>query len=213
MTESEQEDWRITERYVAELKAGRQPRLEEYLVRYPGSASAIADFVAYYQAVELQLPEEDLAYHPPTLESRALFQRARQQARSPSEPLMSLLVAPQGTLTPAQLAHELDISEDIVMLLEQRVLAEATIPVHLVERLAFTLRRPEQEIRAYLRQPPPPPRRRGTTTNLRRIAEEAASYGPPQVSAQSFLWVLGESTLATMEQKQFWQEIVREEQT
>ncbi|HEY4383599.1 MAG TPA: hypothetical protein VGN34_03860 [Ktedonobacteraceae bacterium] len=215
MTESEQEEavWRITERYVAELKAGRQPRLQEYLARYPRYASAIADFVAYYQALELQLPEETLEYHPPTPDEHALLQRALQQTRLPPEPLSSLLSARQSS-TLTGLAHELDIGEDIVMLLEQRMLAEESIPALLIERLAFVLRRSEQDIRAYLRRITPSRGQRGATTHLRYVAETAASYAQDrssQAPARNFLQALEESLQATPEQKTFWREIIQEE--
>ncbi|HTK11991.1 MAG TPA: hypothetical protein VL485_32765 [Ktedonobacteraceae bacterium] len=215
MTESEQEEavWRITERYVAELKAGRQPRLQEYLARYPHYASAIADFAAYYQALELQLPEETLEYHSPTPDERALLQRALQQTRFPPEPLSSLLSARQGS-TLTRLADELDIGEDIVMLLEQRMLAEESIPALLIERLAFVLQRSAQDIRAYLHRTPPARGRQGATTHRRYVAEEAASYAqdrPSQAPARNFLQVLEESQQATPKQKTFWREIVQEE--
>jgi hypothetical protein len=54
--EQEEAVLRITASYVAELEAGLHPRLSDYLARYPQYAEAIADFVAYYHAVEAELP-------------------------------------------------------------------------------------------------------------------------------------------------------------
>ena len=50
----------ITAQYVAEVQAGRQPRLSDYLARYSHYADAIADFVAYYHAVEEVVPSTEV---------------------------------------------------------------------------------------------------------------------------------------------------------
>jgi hypothetical protein len=57
--EQEEAVLRITASYVAEMEAGLRPRLSDYLARYPQYAGAIADFVAYYHAVEADLPPAD----------------------------------------------------------------------------------------------------------------------------------------------------------
>src|SRR5262249_30289942 len=56
--QQEEDVLRITAQYVAEVQAGQQPRLSDYLVRYPHYADAITDFVTYYHAVEADLPLE-----------------------------------------------------------------------------------------------------------------------------------------------------------
>jgi hypothetical protein len=61
--EQEEAVLRITALYVAELEAGLHPRLSDYLARYPQYAGAIADFVAYYHAVEADLPPVNEAAH------------------------------------------------------------------------------------------------------------------------------------------------------
>ena len=50
----------ITAQYVDEVQAGRQPCLSDYLARYPYYADAIADFVAYYHAVEEVIPSTEV---------------------------------------------------------------------------------------------------------------------------------------------------------
>src|SRR2546429_6128299 len=109
----------ITAQYVAEVQAGRQPRLSDYLTRYPRYADAIADFVAYYHAVEEPMP---------TLFTTATGQR----------------------LLPSQLAAELDLSVDILLLLEQRAIAPATIPHMLYEQIAILLQQPSAMVQEYL---------------------------------------------------------------
>src|SRR5436305_11001811 len=54
--EQEEAVLRITARYVEEVQAGHQPNVSDYLARYPQYAGEIADFVAYYQAIEIDVP-------------------------------------------------------------------------------------------------------------------------------------------------------------
>jgi hypothetical protein len=221
ISEQEEDVWRITAMYVAELNAGRQPRLHDYLKRYPRYASAIADFVAYYQAVELQqtdeLPQTDdsLAYVPMTYESRMLMEGALLRASLPSEPLLSLFPAAPKHLTLTELAYALDLSEDIVTLLDQRLLTEESLPDLLIERLTFVLHRPEQAIRDYLKTPASLSFQRSSAhPELRYVAETPTSYSQnnlPAVPARSFLRALEESSNATPQQKRFWRGVVTDE--
>ncbi len=212
-SEHEEAIWRITEQYVRDLKTGRQPRLSDYLARYPHYAAAISEFVAYYQAVELQQTEESLEYAPASYESRALLERVLLQTPLSTEPLCSLLPTDHKHLTLKSLAYELDVSEDIVLLLEQRVLTEESLPALLIERLTFALHRSEQEIRTYLRESVSADRRRSGPDYQRYVAEETVSYAYNRstLSAQGFLQALEESEQATQKQKKFWREIVKNE--
>jgi hypothetical protein len=216
MNTSEQEEavWRITEKYVAELKAGSQPRLHDYLKRYPRYASAIADFVAYYQAVELPQTAESLEYVPMTYESRTLMESALLQASLSNVPLRSLFPVSPRHLTLTELAHALDLSEDIVALLDQRLLTVESIPDLLLERLTFVLHRPEQAIRDYLKTPASLSFQNSSGSAQQRfVAETSASYSlnDSPVSALSFLQALEESNDATLQQKRFWREIAKDE--
>ena len=56
--EQEEMMQRLTARYVSEFRAGQQPQLSEYLSRYPQYADTIADFVTYYHAIEVDIPQE-----------------------------------------------------------------------------------------------------------------------------------------------------------
>jgi hypothetical protein len=215
ISEQEEAVWRITAMYVAELKAGRQPRLHDYLKRYPLYASAIADFVAYYQAVELPQTDESLASVPMTDESRTLMKGALLRASLPSEPLLSLFPTSPKRLTLTELAHALDLSEEIVTLLDQRLLTEASLPDLLIERLTFVLHQPEQAIRDYLKTPASQSFQRSSARpELRYVAETPTSYSQnnsPAVPARSFLQALEESNDATSQQKRFWREIATDE--
>jgi hypothetical protein len=51
--EQEEVVLRCTAHYIEALQAGHQPEISDYLARYPQYADAIANFIAYYQTVEL----------------------------------------------------------------------------------------------------------------------------------------------------------------
>jgi hypothetical protein len=122
----------ITAQYVAEVQLGRKPHLSDYLARYPRHVDAIADFVAYYHAVEEAIPSMEV--------------------ESPAKGAMTTLftTATGQQLLPSQLATELDLSLDIILLLEQRAIAPATIPHMLYEQIAILLQRPSTEVQEYL---------------------------------------------------------------
>ena len=59
MDRTQEEDiQRITAHYVAALQSGREPKLSDYLLRYPHFANEIADFVVYYHTFEEDIPPE-----------------------------------------------------------------------------------------------------------------------------------------------------------
>src|SRR5258708_7692198 len=131
----------ITAQYVAEVQAGQQPRLSDYLTRYPRYANAIADFVAYYHAFEEAIPPGDAAPHPTDAINRVSTSRAINCSSSCNEGTFDELtlegtqqgeqageLASAGTMTtllrtasgqrllPSRLAAELDLSIDIILL-------------------------------------------------------------------------------------------------
>jgi len=177
----------ITAQYVAEVQAGRQPRLSDYLIRYPHYANAIADFVAYYHAVEEAMPSGELAS---------------------AGTMTTLLATATGQrLTLSQIAAELDLSRDIVLLLEQRAIAPTTIPHMLCEQIAILLQQPAAVVQEYLycldqhqlgsaiqkRKP------------QRKVAEEGADYSALHVMDKlSFRAVVETSLQLSAEQKSRW---------
>lgn len=60
------------------------------------------------------------------------------------------IAAKRRRLSPSELAAYLDISEDVVMLLEQRALLPESIPFELCRRLARTLRQPMRSVQNYV---------------------------------------------------------------
>jgi len=224
----------ITAQYVAEVQAGRQPRLSDYLARYPRYADAIADFVAYYHAVEEAVPSTDVVPsteavpHPtdainrvPTI--RAInchsdafdemhLDRNRQDKRvgewvSAGTMTTLLRTASGQRLLPSQLAAKLDLSIDIILLLEQRAIAPATIPHVLCEQMATLLQQPSTVVQEYLGSLDQ--RQSGSAVQKRKqqmkIAEEGADYPASDVvDKPSFRAIVETSLQLSAEQRSLW---------
>lgn len=218
--EYDEELLRITGHYVEEVEAGRQPQVSEYIHQYPQYAEAIADFVAYYHAIEVPLAHSENERgegHETHLAStaQAALQTARKRVyasaqQASTRPIITLLKTgnnEQMTLT--QLAAHLQLSEDMVMLLERRHLNANSIPLALQRRLAVWLRKPVSSIRQYFLIAI------GDERNQRRepqarVAEKPLYY--PATGKKDFLQALEESDEATEEQKAFWRACVTREQ-
>ncbi|HET8843084.1 MAG TPA: hypothetical protein VFN35_16595 [Ktedonobacteraceae bacterium] len=134
---------RITAQFVAEREAGLHPRLDDYMRRYPQYAEGIADFVAYYYALEAPLPEGAISIQPLSLDSHAAIEQAwkREEAGALSqENKMTLLaLARQQHYSLLQLAEALDLNADIVEQMARRQIDPATLPHELLQRLTGVL--------------------------------------------------------------------------
>ena len=219
MDRAQEEDvLRITEQYVAELQAGRQPRLGDYLARYPQYAEAISEFVAYYRAVEADLPGEALGEQGQPLaaslsqlsdSSRVALERAWERI-SPGELVPGdvnttlLAVANRQGLSLAQVASEVGLSGDIVEKLigVQPTVKAATIPQEVFRRLAHVLHQPLEAIQAYF----------GLAARL-QVAETPIAYdtGSQDARQQSFREAIEQSEQLPNEQKAAWGNILAHE--
>lgn len=203
----------ITARYVAEEQAGLQPLLSDYVERYPQYADAIADFVAYYQSFEVDVPDTTAISPLSPVSQEAL---ARALLRVPSEPpppktIKSLLVVGQQYLTLFALARKLDLSVDIVALLEQRFIDPTTLPYELYRRIATVLQQPISSVQAYFAWSSPEDRSDNEEVRPMKVAERRAHY---QVSddqdpaEQSFRHIVTESLWLSPTQRETWEAIL-----
>ncbi len=222
MDRAQEEDvLRITEQYVAELQAGRQPRLGDYLARYPQYAGAISEFVAYYHAVEADLPGEALSEQKqgqplaatlPQLSdsSRVALERAWERISprelAPGDVNTTLLaVANRQELSLAQVASEVGLSGDIVEKLIglQPTIKAATVPQEVFRRLAHVLHQPLEAIQAYF----------GLAGRL-QVAEAPTVYNmetQPDARQQSFREAIEQSEQLPDEQRAAWRDILLSE--
>lgn len=222
MDRAQEEDvLRITAQYVAELQAGRQPRLGDYLARYPQYAEAISEFVAYYHAVEADLPGEALSEQKqgqplaatlPQLSdsSRMALERAWERITprelAPGDVNTTLLaVANRQGLSLAQVASEVGLSGDIIekLLGVQPTIKAATIPQEVFRRLAHILHQPLEAIQAYF----------GLAGRL-QVAETPTVYNmetQPDARQQSFREAIEQSEQLSDEQRAPWCDILAHE--
>jgi transcriptional regulator with XRE-family HTH domain len=214
----EEEVLRITAQYVAELQAGRQPRLGDYLARYPQYAGAISEFAAYYHAVEADLPGEALSERDQPLasslpqlsdSSRMALERAwkrispRELAPGNINTTLQVVANKQG-LSLSQVASEAGLSDDIVekLLSVQPTIKAATIPQEVFRRLARVLHQPLDAIQAYF----------GLARRL-QVAETATAYdtGSQDAQEQSFREAIEQSDRLSDEQRTVWRDILAHE--
>ena len=213
--DNEQEDiFHITAHYVAEVQAGRRPVLSDYISRYPQYADAIADFVAYYQAIEV--PGPDLSASAPLSQvSQVSLTRALQRIQAePASTITTLLANQTRHFTLPELARKLDLSIDIVALLEQRVIDPSTLPGELYRRIADVLQQSVSAVQAFLIGPA----HYGGSERVGRYSMNIAeSPAPYQVSNyqyapdQSFRSLVEESLWLSPAQRATWTTILSQE--
>ena len=207
--EQEEAVLRITARYVEEVQAGHQPNVSDYLARYPQYAGEIADFVAYYQAIEVDVPYE--ANMMPALSEKfhiaidSAWERIVQAESGSTTKLTTLLITEsKQRLTLSRLAKKIGLTVDIVTKLEQRKIKASSIPRELLNRLAEVLQHPLSAIQAYfesLREP---------ASNQHQVAEAQSVYQMEEQS-QSFRKAIEESVQLSGEKKRAWIEILKQE--
>jgi hypothetical protein len=205
---------RLTARYVSELHGGHHPRLSDYLSRYPQYADVITDFVTYYHAIEVGVPEEIEIIPPLSQVSRSALDEAWKRALNADfvvyNALNSLQMAANNVNKSfSQLAEEIGLSQDVLNKLEQHSIDAATIPRELCHRLVKVLQRPLAAVEMYL----------GLVTHkqlTQGVAETLASY---YVEAQpgldmhslSFQQAIEQSKNLSDEQKVVWHSILERE--
>jgi hypothetical protein len=207
----------ITARYVSELQTGQQPRLSDYLARYPQYAEAIADFVAYYHTAETHIPD-DLTLAPSLSKtSHSVLQQfqAEKPPVAPSALPTTLMAGPDNRrLTLSQIANRINLSTDIVLLLEQRSIDPATIPDAVISRLAAVSGYTTDDIKLYLADTPT--LNAGTSQRKQLKVAETGSYQMAATNKHkrpSFKQIVETSQTLTTEQKAFWLALPGQEDT
>lgn len=196
---------RITARYVEEVRSGHQPAMSDYLARYPQFADEIADFIAYYHAVEVDLPHE--TDQMPILTEQfheaidTAWERVGQSQGQVTGKVTSLLArARELHLSLSQLADKLGVSADVVLKLEQHTIEASSIPGELIALLAKVLQQPSQVVQAFF----------GITVQQR--VTEARAYYRVDGQVQSFREAIEESAQLSEDQRRRWRELLDREE-
>ncbi len=212
----EQEEFvqRITARYVEEARSGQRPVISDYLVRYPQYADEIADFVAYYHAFEVDLPDETRKI--PALSGQfrgavdTAWERVMPSQIQMANTITSLLGAARKMhLTVSQLAERLGLSNDILEKLERRAINATTIPGELIKLLADVLQEPSSEVQAFFGIS-----QRYQSHQMLQALQVAEAQAVYQVNdrVQSFREAIEESALLSREQRSAWITILDREE-
>ncbi|MGZ3609088.1 MAG: hypothetical protein ACXWOL_01995 [Ktedonobacteraceae bacterium] len=201
----------LTARYVSEFNSGQQPQLSEYLLRYPEYADAIADFVAYYHAIEVDLPAESDIILPLTQPSRAALDQAWKNVLQVDFEVHGArdslhMAARNVNRSFMELALQIGLSQDILKKLDQRRIDAATLPQELCHRLAAALQQPIATVEMYLGLGE-------DKHNAQNVAESHAIYRVEDQPVEdthvcSFHEALAQSTHMSDEQKRDWQAIL-----
>jgi hypothetical protein len=206
--EQEEMIQRLTARYISEFCSGHQPQLSEYLSRYPQFADLVVDFVTYYHAIEVDIPQESGIILPLTQSSHAALDRAwmnvLQVDFEVNDALSSLrMAARKAKRSFLELGLQLGLGQDILKKLEQRRIDAATIPRELCHQLAAALHQPVAAVEMCL----------GLGEYKHYTQSVAESHTSYQVEDQfvlespvcSFQEAVAQSTDMSDEQKRYWQ--------
>lgn len=194
---------RITSRYEDEYRAGKSPKIAEYIERYPQFAQELAEFALFFHTVGSDQPEPN-----PTAASQ--LSPAAQAARSriheqvnpaTSPPLLGIIKQGRqaGYMAP-KLAEMVGLSLDILAKLDAHAIIGASIPRTLIQRLADTLHVTPEAVASYLGHP------QAAQAGAFFYADQA-----PQQRQESFLNAVQNSAALSSEQKQAWREIAEQE--
>jgi len=196
---------RLTARYVEEVRSGHQPAISEYLARYPQFAGEIADFIAYYHAVEVDLPRE--TDHVPILSAQfheaidTAWERVARSQGQVTDKVNSLLArAEELHLTLSQLADKLGVSADVMLKLERHAIEATSIPGELITLLAKVLQQPSQAVQAFF----------GIT--VRQQVADTRAYYRVDGQVQSFREAIEESAQLSEDQRRRWRELLDQEE-
>lgn len=199
--ESQYEFDRITAQYADEYRAGRGPRIEEYVQRHPQYAQRLLEFAVYFHTVGV---DAEIVEAPPEAALSPAAQRVisrirEQHAAASAVPVEGLVKQAAGVgYSPRQLAEAVGLTIELLGKLEARAIAVATIPSTLITRLAGALKVAPDAVSAYLGG---------------GLAQAGGFYYADQAPAQqqqSFIDAVQASALSP-ERKQEWVKIMQED--
>jgi hypothetical protein len=149
----------ITFQYATEFRSGRNPRIEEYIQRYPAYADELLEYALYFHAFEidskpLEEPAE-LSLSPAGEKAMARIHAQVVATKSEPVPIQSLVqLGLDAKYSPLQLAAAVGLTVDLLGKLQAHAIAAATIPRALIQRFADVLKTAPEAIAAYLSASP-----------------------------------------------------------
>ena len=149
----------ITFQYATEFRSGRNPRIEEYIQRYPAYADELLEYALYFHAfvIDSKPLEEPAELSLSPAGEKAMARIHAQGVATKSEPVAIQSLVQLGLdakYSPPQLAAAVGLTVDLLGKLQAHAIAAATIPRALIQRFADVLKTAPEAIAAYLSASP-----------------------------------------------------------
>jgi len=150
----------ITFHYATEFRSGRNPRIEEYIQRYPAYADELLEYALYFHAfgIDSEPMEEpaELSLSPAGEKVMARIRAQNPEAAATAPVVIQSLVqlGLDAKYSPPQLAAAVGLTVDLLGKLQAHAIAAATIPRALIQRFADVLQTAPEAIAAYLNASP-----------------------------------------------------------
>jgi hypothetical protein len=208
----EQELEELVETYLLARARGEKDALERLAAAYPAHEHALTRMALLLATAPADPGEHDLQAARSVLSSaartRALAAARAGVTRAQREPVQTVEALP-GLLSRAKalglqarsVAAAVGLPRDILLELDQRAIAPASVPARLIAALATTLRTNAESVRAYLAGGAP----------QQAAAFHYAPVAPEPPAQRSFAQALEESTLASPEQRATWEKALQED--
>ena len=152
----------VLDAYVASGVGPNSP-LEEWTQRYPEFEREIIEFAASWSLMTWLPPapdaeevtEETLVLRGMSVVQNLLHGKSAESASDPLAPFESLIAeGRERGFEPRRLAHAVGLGDSLLRKLDRRLIACATIPQELIDRLAQVIQREATNITTYLQQDP-----------------------------------------------------------
>ncbi|HEY1389357.1 MAG TPA: hypothetical protein VGF38_12510 [Ktedonobacterales bacterium] len=146
---------RITFQYATEFRSGRNPRIEEYVKRYPEYTGELLEYALYFHTIGFDsepLEEPAELSLSPAGEKVMAWVREQVTAAKPAPVAIQSLVqlGLDANYSPPQLAAAVGLTVDLLGKLQAHAIAAATIPRALIQRFGDVLKTAPEAIAAYL---------------------------------------------------------------
>jgi len=190
---------RITFEYATEHRNGNNPRIEDYVRRYPQYASELLEYALYFHTVgfdrQTLVGPAEPALSPAAEKAMARIRALSAQA-APVVVESLVQLGLRANYAPPQLAAAVGLNGALLQRLEAHAISAASIPGALIQRFADVLKTAPDAIRAYLGASP---------AGGFYMADQQ-----PDQQQQTFLDAVETSALSP-ERKREWAEIVNAE--
>ena len=192
----------ILDAYVASGVGPNNP-LEEWTQRYPEFERELIEFAASWSLMEWlptapdaeEVDEETLVLRGMSVVQNLLHRQALESASDSITPFDSLIAEGQARgLGPRQLAQAARLGDSLLRKLDRRLIAYASIPQELTERLAQVVQREVTTISAYFRQGP----------TLAAATEHRSEQAPKLMEVEDFFDAVRADPTISPEHAEHW---------